>query len=110
MVKKRASGKQFDECLKAVGLAQLLSDIPELHAKASHPPQWPSLHSWALSEMAVKCTVKIRDGKLRLMAKTKLTQQTAQFSLLVISSMITSVSATFTAKELATKTSLTRDC
>lgn len=37
------------------------------------------------------------------MAKMKLPQQTAQFSLSVISSMITSVSATFTGKEFSNK-------
>ena len=46
--------------------------------------------------------------ELHLMAKKKLTNQAAQFSLLVFSSMIISVSATFTAKESATKTSLPR--
>ena len=102
-VKGCAFGKQFDECLKAVGLAQLLSDIPELQATTLQPPQWSSQHSWALSEVAVKCTVKRRDRVLHLMAKMKLTQQTAQFSLSVISSMITSVSAAFTDKEFSNK-------
>lgn len=32
-------------------------------------PQWPSQHSWALSEMAVKCTVKRRDGQTPLNGK-----------------------------------------
>lgn len=34
-----------------------------------YPPQWPSQQSWALSEMAVKCTVKRRDGKILLNGK-----------------------------------------
>lgn len=102
-VKRCACGKQFNECLKAVGLAQLLSDIPELQATTLQPPQWSSQHSLALSEVAVKCTVKRRDGELHLVAKMKLTQQTAQFSLSVISSMITSMSATFTDKEFSNK-------
>ena len=86
-----------------MGLAQLLSDIPALQATALQPSQWSAQHSWALSEVAVRCTVKRRDGELHLMAKMKLTRQTAQFSLSVISSMITSVSAAFTDKEFSNK-------
>lgn len=52
-----------------MGLAQLLSDVPELLAVTLHPLQWPSQHSWALSEMAVKCTVKRRDGETPLNSK-----------------------------------------
>lgn len=48
--------------------------------------------------------------KHHFMAKRKLTNQTAQFSVLVFSSMLTSVSATSIAKELTMKTSLVCDC
>ena len=57
--------------------------------------------------MVVKRTRKRRDTvKLHLMAKQQPTNQATQFSLFVFSSVITSASATFTAKELATDPSL----
>lgn len=68
-VKERAPGKQFDEDLKAAGLVQLLSDVPELQAITLYPSQWPPQHSWALSETAVKCTVERRDGEMPLNGK-----------------------------------------
>lgn len=54
------------------GLLSCSQDVPELQAIALHPspypspPKWPSQHSWVLSEMAVKCTVKRRDGEMPL--------------------------------------------
>lgn len=74
-------------------------------------PRVPISEQRALPEMVVKRTVKRRDlVKLHLMAKQQLTNQTAQFGLLVFSSVITSASATFTAKGLAieTETSFSR--
>lgn len=51
------------------------------------PPQGPSQHSWALSEMAVKCTVKRRDGQAPLNGKKEAHQldSVVQFAGLFIS-------------------------
>lgn len=55
--------------MKTVGLAQLLPDVPELHAIALHSPPVAILHSWTPSETAVKCTVKRRAGETPLNGK-----------------------------------------